>query len=356
MPVAKVISNNDTTITSILNVKKEDSNIIIDAKVHNIDTSKSFSQSIGNDNDNDNSNRNSWKKISKLFSFSSNPNPNSNTSSSKQEDKIIDNENTVSITINDDNNNTTIEENDYKECSSKSGDTNDTNETEDPNHIDNGVGLNIRKKELLTLSLSRNTKTTPLHSRFKRTSRTGKALGMPYLSNLDIASSRSLTPTGLNVHGTIYLSMSPRPLSYRNTFSAYVSHWNFFKRKHHFLYDLLQGIVSGWPALDIQLIQLTMDLSGNSNQGYFHEIMSNEVSKNFWDEIKKASGAKGTETRSLSSVQLGLNWLLLQTVLLTYSLSVILFFGGLILFILSLTKYNTDDIISLLKLPVINLS
>lgn len=347
MPVAKVISNNDA---NTLNDNKQVSNIIIDVNTNNNDDkSKSSSQLIIN-----NSNRNSWEKISNLFTFSSNQNNNSNASISKQEDKTLDNDNSVFISISDDNLNG-FEATDIKDCPSKSGDTNETFDNEDPSHIDNGVGLNIRKKELLTLSLSRNNKSaTSLHSRFKRTSRTGKVLGMPYLSNLDIASSRSLTPT--NVHGTIYLRMSPRPLSYRNTFSAYVSHWNFFKRKHHFLYDLLQGIVSGWPALDIQLIQLTMDLSSNSNQGYFHEIMLNEVSKNFWDEIKKASGAKGAESRSLSTVQLGLNWLLLQIVLVTYSLSVILFFGGLIAFFLSVTKYNTDDIISLLKLPIINSS
>lgn len=294
-------------------------------------------------------NLNSWQKISNLFTFRANRN---DSVRNTEEDKLIVSENfaitvkeDILITDDDDGSVRKIDDKNVgknvmlcnPDLSSLSCVVND----EDPWLSDTSLGLTLRKKEILSKGLSRNLKQTSLHSRFKRMSRTGKALGLPHLSHLEInVGNRSLTPTTLSDHDTIYLRISPRPLSYRNTFSAYVSHWNFFKMKHHFLYDLLQGIISGWPALDIQLIQVTMDLSSNSNQGYFHEstsLLSHDGStKNFWDEIKKASGAKATESRSLSRIQLSLNWLLLQIVLMTYTLSFLLFFGGVLLFILSL--------------------
>jgi len=305
---------------------------------------KSLSESLKNYDDH---NLNSWQKISNLFKFR----PLGNRI--VEEDQSI-----VSITVKESSSTTDVDvvirnedDNYIKDNFHKPEHVVDVVDNDDePWLSDTGLGLTLRKKEFLTKSLSRNSKqTSSLHSRFKRISRTGKALGMPLLSHLDInVGNRSLTPTGLSDHETIHLSISPRPLSYRNTFSAYVSHWNFFKKKHHFLYDLLQGIISGWPALDIQLIQVTMDLSSNSNQGYFHEaisLLSNEIStKNFWDEIRKASGAKVTESRSLSRIQLSLNWLLLQIVLITYTFSFLLFFGGVIVFITSiLPNYNISS-------------
>jgi hypothetical protein len=286
----------------VIDIQETDDNSLISPR-------KPLSQSF---KEYDDYNLNSWQKISNLFTFRPINNLNRNTENAEEENKLV--ESSVAITVKDDE---TKSDNDLVHkvnslCKPDEIDNEVVNDDE-PWVSDTNLGLTLRKKDFFSTNFSRNLKQTSFHSRFKRISRTGKALGMPHLSHLDInVGNRNLTPTGLSDHETIHLRISPRPLSYRNTFSAYVSHWNFFKKKHHFLYDLLQGIISGWPALDIQLIQVTMDLSSNSNQGYFHEassLLSNEIkTKNFWEEIKKASGAKVVESRSLSRIQVSLNY------------------------------------------------
>ena len=334
-------TDTDNDDKKVIDIPQTDKNTLVSQR-------QSLLQSL---KENDDYNLNSWQKISNLFTFRPVNNLKSNVR--EEENKLV--ESSFAITVNAD---------ESRSDSPKIGklckpdeiyNNYVVNNDDEPWVSDTSLGLTLRKKEFLSTSFSRNSKQASFHSRFKRISRTGKALGMPHLSHLDInVGNRSLTPTGLTDHETIHLRISPRPLSYRNTFSAYVSHWNFFKKKHHFLYDLLQSIISGWPALDIQLIQVTMDLSSNSNQGYFHEaisLLSNEIkTKNFWDEIKKASGAKVVESRSLSRIQVSLNWLLLQIVLVTYTLSFLLFFGGVIVFISSiLPKYTIFNNIMMIR-------
>jgi len=60
---------------------------------------------------------------------------------------------------------------------------------------------------------------------------------------------------------TAYIELKSRPMSKTSLFVAYFNHMFYFSNERGVMFRLLRGIVSGRPALDIQLIHGTSDIA-----------------------------------------------------------------------------------------------
>ena len=64
-----------------------------------------------------------------------------------------------------------------------------------------------------------------------------------------------------NASNTAYIELKSRPMSKTSLFAAYFNHMFYFSNERGVMFRLLSGIVSGRPALDIQLIHGTSDIA-----------------------------------------------------------------------------------------------
>lgn len=99
---------------------------------------------------------------------------------------------------------------------------------------------------------------------------------------------------------TAYITLRSRPMSKASLFAAYFNHMFYFSSERGVMHRLLRGILTGRPALDVQLIHGTSDIADrreSTERAFMQEVVSLATASCNNSSISSVSGIGGSSGR-----------------------------------------------------------